>query len=277
MSKKKQPSTGGPYLSDLSVTEFLTLARLGFLPRGLVIGVCVYDAGFELSLSNGVTQEVTQVGTAMRAARRLAVARMREQAAAAGAEGVVGVRLEVEHHRWRGGHVVARFVAVGTAIAFDRAHAPPGMERAPSLALHDGPFTSDLSGQDFVTLVCAGYRPVSVALGNCVYQVSRRPLRNLWAKGNVEIAEYTQAFMNARETAMQNLEADLEQEHGRHDSGPDAPAGVVGMTVEETAHAGVANLIEYTAVGTAVTHLRNDDPRRAKTLPTPTLVVPLDV
>ena len=45
--------------------------------------------------------------------------------------------------------------------------------------------------------------PVSVALGNCVYEVSRLPLRNLWSRGNIEIAEYTQAFMNARETAMQ--------------------------------------------------------------------------
>ena len=34
-----------PALSDLSVTEFLTLSRVGFLPRGLVIGSCVFEAG----------------------------------------------------------------------------------------------------------------------------------------------------------------------------------------------------------------------------------------
>jgi uncharacterized protein YbjQ (UPF0145 family) len=276
--KKRRPAPGGdggPYLSDLSVTEFLTLARLGFVPRGLVIGVCVYDAGFEQGMT-GVTQEVVQVGQAMRSARRLAVQRMREQARAAGAEGVVGVRLEVEHHRWRGGHVVARFVALGTAIVFDPAYAPEGMEKARSLMLSDGPFTSDLSGQDFVTLLRAGYRPVSLALGNCVYEVARAPLRGLWARGNVEIEEYTQAFMNARETAMQNLEADLEAELGKHGQRPDAPCGVVGMSVEEVAHAGAENLIEYTAVGTAVAHLAADDPRRAPELPAPQLVVPLD-
>jgi uncharacterized protein YbjQ (UPF0145 family) len=276
MTKKR--AGGPPYLSDLSVTEFLTLSRLGFLPRGLVIGVCVYDAGFEQQTTGFVTQEITQVGQAMRAARRLAVGRMREQAREQGAEGVVGVRLEVEHHRWRGGHVVARFVAVGTSIAFDRSHAPAGLEKAPSLALADGPFTSDLSGQDFVTLVRAGYRPVSVALGNCVYQISRLPLRGLWSRGNIEIEEYTQAFMNARETAMQNLEADLEAELGKPGARgkPDAAVGVVGMTVEEIAHAGVANVIEYTAVGTAVAKLREDDPRREKELPAPQVVVPLD-
>ena len=34
-----------PALSELGVTEFLTLARVGFVPRGLVIGSCVYGAG----------------------------------------------------------------------------------------------------------------------------------------------------------------------------------------------------------------------------------------
>jgi uncharacterized protein YbjQ (UPF0145 family) len=219
--------------------------------------------------------EVTAIGQAMRAARKLAVRRMRNQADELGAEGVVGVRLSVEHHRWRGGHVVARFIAVGTAIAFDPTHAPPALANAPSLRLSRGPFTSDLAGQDFVTLLRAGYRPISIALGNCVYEVSATALRGLWAAGNVEIGEYTQAFMNARETAMQDLERDLEADFPK--GSQDAAIGVVGMTVEEQAHAGEMNLIEFTAVGTAVTHTRPDDPRRASELPAPIVVVPLDV
>ena len=36
---------------------------------------------------------------------------------------------------------------------------------------------------------------------------------------------------------------------------PDAPVGVVGMTVEESVHSGGGNVIEkYTAVGTAPSH-----------------------
>jgi uncharacterized protein YbjQ (UPF0145 family) len=268
--------TTHPQLSDLSVTEFLTLARVGFLPRGLVIGVAVYDAGVDSGLT-GITQEVTSIGQAMAAARRLAVRRLREQAKAVDAEGVVGVRLSVEHHRWRGGHIVARFVAVGTAIAFDQEHASPELRSAPSLALANGPFTSDLAGQDFVTLLRAGYRPVSIALGNCVYEVSRTALQGMWTAGNVEIGEYTTAFMNARETAMDNLQKDLERELGKPGSRADAPVGVVGMSVEEQAHAGAAQLIEYTAVGTAVAHLHKNDPRRARELPAPVVVVPLDV
>jgi uncharacterized protein YbjQ (UPF0145 family) len=262
-----------PYLSDLSVTEFLTLARLGFLPRGLVIGVSVYDAGFAQGMT-GMTVEVIGIGEAMRQARKLAVARMREQADRLDAEGVVGVRLSVEHHKWRGGHVVARFVAIGTAIRFDPKHAPPVLAKSPSLRLRGGPFTSDLAGQDFVTLLRSGYRPTAIALGNCVYEVSPQPLSGLWIAGNVEIAEYTQAFMNARETAMENLENDLEADLPK--GSPDKPVGVVGMTVVEQAHAGELNLIEFTAVGTAVAHLAPDDPRRAPQLPAPLVVVPLD-
>jgi uncharacterized protein YbjQ (UPF0145 family) len=185
------------------------------------------------------------------------------------------VRLSIEHHRWRGGHMVARFIAVGTAVAFEPRHAPPAFARAPSLRLNRGPFTSDLAGQDFVTLLRAGYRPISIALGNCVYEVAAAPLRGLWRAGNIEIAEYTQAFMNARETAMQDLERDVERDGAK--SGPDKPIGVVGMTVEEQAHAGELNLIEFTAVGTAVAHLHDHDPRRAPELPAPVVVVPLDV
>jgi hypothetical protein len=57
---------------------------------------------------------------------------------------------------------------------------------------------------------------------------------------------------------------------------PDAPVGVVGMNVSEAAHAGMRNVIEYTAVGTAVAHVKNGDPRRAATPPAPAIVVPLD-
>lgn len=258
-------------LSDLSPTEFLTLARLGFHPRGLVVGAAVYDAGWGNILNFGTT-ELTNLSQAMRTSRRLALSRMREQADALGAMGVVGVRLEVEHHSWHGGHNVARFLAIGTAIGFDEEYAAPELEGAPTLRVAGGPFTSDLSGQDFVLLLRAGYRPVTVAMGTCVYHLG--PQIGLAFSGNKEIDAYTKAFMNARETAMENMLKDLQKEIP---SGIDHPVGVVGMTVEEVAHAGAKNVIEFSAVGTAVTHLRPEDKRRAEKLPEPHVVVPLDV
>jgi hypothetical protein len=76
---------------------------------------------------------------------------------------------------------------------------------------------------------------------------------------------------------MDSLEKDLERELGKPGSGPDSPIGVVGMTVDEQAHAGEESLIEYTAIGTAIARLRADDPRKAQALPSPIVVVPLDV
>jgi uncharacterized protein YbjQ (UPF0145 family) len=219
----------------------------------------------------------------MRAARTMAVKRMRDQAAKLQAEGVVGVRLQVEHHRWRGGHQVVKIIALGTAVAFDHAHAAGDLRGAPSLHMADGrPFTSALSGQDFVTLLRAGYRPVSISVGCCVYELSGYGVFPYAQAGrNDEIAEYTQALFDAREVAMERMTQDLFAEFGlpgAHAAAghPDAPVGVVGMVVSEQAHAGVANVIEYTAVGTAVAHVREGDPRKAASPPAPAIVVPLD-
>src|SRR5689334_18131125 len=119
-----------PALSDLSVTEFLTLNRLGFVPHGLVVGASVYEADtrssagqvdlFAALFGGGPirqpvpTGEVRTLSEAVRAARMLAIERMRAQAAEVGASGVVGVHLDLEHHLWRGNHQVVKFVAIGT-------------------------------------------------------------------------------------------------------------------------------------------------------------------
>ena len=261
-----------PALSDLSVTEFLVLSRAGFLPMGLVIGTSVYDAGFTWNL--GQTREIPELGHAMHRARKLAVERMRAQAVEHGAEGVVGVRLDVEHHRWRGGHTVAKFVALGTAISFDREHAPQKLAHAPSLLLAGNrPFTSDLSGQDFVTLLRAGYRPVDVAMGSAVYEIDASLLYS-FTNVTEELIPYTQAFFNAREGAMDRLTEDLYKDHPK--DSPDSPAGIVGVTVDERVHQGSGFVVEYSAIGTAVAPLADGDPRRSMQLPNPTIVVPLD-
>ncbi len=265
---------GHPGLSELSVTEFLTLARVGWLPRGVAIGSCIFEAGNEYGWTVA-TQEVQALSQALRQARRLAVERMRSQAHALHADGVVDVRVKVEHDVWRGSRLVAKFLAVGTAVSFEATRAPEALRRAPSLRLADGkPFTSDLSAPDFVKLLRAGYRPISVAMGACVYGLDPRHLRDYRAR-DAEVSEYTQAFFDARETAMDRLQMDLFRDHP---SPPDVPVGIVGMDVTESFYGGgqTAPLVEFTAVGTAVAELDANDPRRAPHDARPQLVVPLD-
>jgi uncharacterized protein YbjQ (UPF0145 family) len=264
-------------LSELSVTEFLTLARIGFMPRGLVIGSCVFSAGTQYDWTVS-TAEVVALSNAMRSARKAAIQRMRVQAQKMGADGVVDVRLEVEHHLWRGARQVAKCVAIGTAVEFHRGHAPEALRNAPSLRLASGaPFDSDLTASDFVTLLAAGYRPITVAMGNCVYGLDPRGLRAYRGKDE-EITVFTQAFFDARETAMDRLQQDLYKEWPQ--GTPDCPCGIVGMTVTEGTYGGSGGsgppIVEFTALGTAIAPLADDDPRRTPQPPKPRLVVALD-
>ncbi len=127
--------------------------------------------------------------------------RMVAEAAAVGADGVVGVRLELI--MYQGGQEVMEFMAIGTAI---RSLTHPGEYRAPN----GQPFTSDLSGQDFYTLCRTGHLPVSFVFGTCVYHVAHQGMmQSLRQIGqNVEMPQYTQAVYEARELAMGRMQAE---------------------------------------------------------------------
>jgi uncharacterized protein YbjQ (UPF0145 family) len=248
---------------------------MGFLPHGFVVGSSIYEAGSQYDWTV-CTQEVTSISLALRAARGLAVRRLCEQAAEVGAEGVVGVRLRVEHDVWRGARQIAKFIASGTAIGFDPTHAPEHYRTAHTLRLGNGrPFTSDLSGHEFVALLRAGFRPVSLAMGACVFGLDPRESRK-YRDSDEEMAGYTQAFFDARETAMDRMQQDLFIDHPP--GSVDAPIGVVGMTVTESIYGGgqSAPIVEFTAVGTAIARLAPDDPRRSAEHPRPQLTMPLD-
>ena len=263
-----------PAFSELSVTEFLTLSRVGYFPHGLVIGSCIFEAGNQYDWTVA-TAEVTALSHSLRQARHLAITRMRDQAVQLGAEGVVDVRVQVEHDVWRGSRQVAKFIAMGTAIGFDPSHLPQ-LRSVPSLHLADGtPFTSDLTGPDFVTLLRAGYRPVTLAMGACVYGLDPRHLR-AYRTRDAEVSEYTQAFFDARETALDRLQQDLFKAHPN--GTPDAPVGIVGVSVSESLYGGgkSAPIVEFTAIGTAVAELAPNDPRRGPAHAKPQLVMSLD-
>ena len=107
---------------------------------------------------------------AMYSARHLAMTRMEEEADQLGADGIVGVRLDIGRYEW--GPNMAEFIAIGTAVK----HREGVLHRAPN----GRPFQSDLSGQEFWTLLRTGHRPVGMVMGSCVYHVGRRgPLKTL--------------------------------------------------------------------------------------------------
>ena len=153
---------------------------------------------------------MTVLSQAMYEARELAMTRMEEEADQLGADGVVGVRLDIGRYEW--GENMAEFIAIGTAVK----HRDGVLHRAPS----GRPFTSDLSGQEFWTLLQTGHRPVGMVMGSL--RLPRRPpgLRQSMAQTgrNVELPNFTQALYDARELAMERMQAEAQEARPRASS-----------------------------------------------------------
>jgi uncharacterized protein YbjQ (UPF0145 family) len=147
------------------------------------------------------------------------------------------------------GRNVAEFLAIGTAIK----HTGGAGESFKNS--RGKPFQSDLSGQELWTLVKAGYRPVGFVMGNCVYYVPPALLKAR-ATRSCELAQYTHALYDARELAIERLQAEAEAL---------GAVGIVDVTVSEQSHAWRTNyvnignaalqtgeMIELFVIGTAV-------------------------
>src|ERR1700735_4012475 len=232
IARMKQDVARGFFTSDLSVDEFLLVKQAGVEPLGVVLGSSIYHIGFQQAMWNQ-SQELGVLTQAMYHARELAMTRMEEEADQLGADGIVGVRLDIGRYEW--GADLAEFIAVGTAVR----HAGGELHRAPN----GRPFTSDMSGQDFATLLRAGYRPVGLVMGNCVYHVARQGmLASLRQIGrNVEMTNFTQALYEAREMAMERMQTEAEAVEA---------GGLVGVRLNQASHGWGSHVIEVMAVAT---------------------------
>jgi uncharacterized protein YbjQ (UPF0145 family) len=245
----------GPFFtSDLSVNEFMLVKQSGFHPLGLVVGSSMYHLGFSTPTGWTQSMEVESLSQAMYAARELAMTRMEEEATALGADGIVGMRIEIGNYDWA--EDLAGFMAIGTAVR--HAGGQPFKTR------EGKPFTSDLSGQDFAVLLSTGYAPLGLVMGSCVYHVAHqtwKQYRSTVMGKNVEMAGFTQAIYDAREIAMERMQAEAK------DLGAE---GIVGVRIEEKSHAWDSHVIEFLAIGTAIVR----HPHAAAAQP-PSLVLPV--
>jgi uncharacterized protein YbjQ (UPF0145 family) len=248
----KEDVARGFFTSDLSINEFLLVKQAGFDPVGLVLGSSIYHIGFQQS-NWSQNQEMGVLTQAMYHARELAMTRMEEEADQLGADGVVGVRLDIGRYEW--GADLAEFIAIGTAVK----HRGGELHRAPN----GRPFTSDLSGQDFSTLLRSGYRPVGLVMGNCVYHVAHQGLRAAWKQigRNQEMPTYTQALYEARELAQERMQAEATELQA---------GGIVGASINERSHGWGSHVIEFFAIGTAVVATSTEHE-----IEQPSLVLPL--
>jgi uncharacterized protein YbjQ (UPF0145 family) len=160
---------------------------------------------------------------------------MEEEADALGADGIVGVRLDIGRYEW--GESLAEFIAVGTAVK--------SRDGQSHRTIENKPFTSDLSGQDLFVLRKSGYRPVALVMGSCVYHVAHLTMRQAWKtlNTNIEMGNFTQSLYDARELAMGRMQA--EAVHLKAE-------GIVGVNLVQRSHGWESHVIEFFAVGTAV-------------------------
>jgi len=226
-----------PFTSDLTIDEVLLVEEVGFEPVELVMGSSYFHIGWQQSSSLMWTgnMELGDIGRMMDHARRVAIARMTQEAHACGADGVVGVRLEVE----REGHN-AEFTVLGTAVRRRTGDGANWRQRG------GAPFTCDLSGADFWALVRAGFRPVCFSFGVCVYHIAYQSLGQWFSSvgRNTEMPAYTQALYDARELALGRMQYDA--------LNAGATAGLIAVSVDESNHGWNSHILEMIAMGTGV-------------------------
>jgi len=116
-SHKALPSsaTVDPVTSDLTSEEMWNLASLGFMPLKLVLGTAVYSLGLIGGLKamfKGLARgEISDLTSLIYDAREHAIGLLKDEAAAIGADDVVGIKTHIHDV---GG--VIEFMAIGTAV-----------------------------------------------------------------------------------------------------------------------------------------------------------------
>jgi uncharacterized protein YbjQ (UPF0145 family) len=220
------------FTSGLSVNELALSREAGFRPLTQVMGSCFYNTGWQAypwvgagggapgvgsGLGDGRTFELEQQTGAWNEARRLALARLSEEARGADADAVVGVTLLRRHHDWAAGLI--EFVVVGTAVRSER------------YDLGGEPSLSNLSGQDFSKLFRHGFWPVGLVAGSTVAYVASgwtQQYSRGWGSArlrNQEMPDYTRGVYDARALAMDRVTRQA------HDLGAH---GVVGVALERS-------------------------------------------
>jgi uncharacterized protein YbjQ (UPF0145 family) len=247
---------GEAFSSDLAVSEWSALARLGVRPVTQVMGSSVFHVGWQPTYYN-VPTEVSVLSDAYNECRRLALGRLREEASACRADAVVGVRIEQGAHDWAAGAI--EFIALGTAVTLPPELATQARETV----------LSDLTGQEFALLCQAGMRPVGIAAHTSVHYVpasaqTQRAQSSMMASwANQELVDFSQGVYEAREKALASISSQV------RDLGGD---GIIGVQLGQSGrtHAVQRGLYEskdlevtFHVMGTVI----REDPSLAPTTP----------
>ncbi|MFF0147385.1 uncharacterized protein YbjQ (UPF0145 family) [Amycolatopsis sulphurea] len=173
--------------SLLSVPGAVGAEAAGFEPTGEVMGCVVQRIGWTSMIATTPGQQISTQAAFLREGYRLALARLRREAAAIRADGVLGIALSITPLD----EVMHEFVALGTAVRAQSAQRPGFV------------FTTELSGPDVGKLVQAGWVPAKVITGfgaHALYDYNMQFQTNTWA-GNTEVDAHTELVTAVRSAA----------------------------------------------------------------------------
>jgi uncharacterized protein YbjQ (UPF0145 family) len=200
----------------LSAPEFAAVAGAGFDPVGHVFGTAVAYLGFVSVASKcsgswsytGRTDIASAAGGPFNAllrklygVRRLALSRAVAKCEELGGDGIVGVTLSIRPFPAGG----TEFTFAGTAV------------RARTAIRPAAPFTSHVSGQEFATLLRAGWMPTALVFGIALgsrHDDSRTRSQTRRAQGNREVRGYTALVRDTRRDARDQMEHEVAAKGG---------------------------------------------------------------
>jgi uncharacterized protein YbjQ (UPF0145 family) len=249
----RRAAEGGAWTSLLSAPAAAGLEVAGFDPVGEVMGSIVQRIGWSSYYGCGATgwygaasRTVTSVqdprvgfapyAHALETGWGTAIGRMVTEAAAIGADGIVGVRLSQSGL----GNNAHEFTAIGTGV---RARCRTRPRRV---------FSSHLPGQDVAKLVLAGWVPTDLVIGIAVgirHDDWNTRQQRTWSAGNVEVGAYTELIHQTRSDARRAFAAHVRS------AGADG-AVVASMRLNsweiEPAEGHTDHVAESTIFGTAI-------------------------
>jgi len=255
-------AAGGAWTSLLTVPAALGVQAVGFEPVGEVMGSIVQQlgwAGYGGCGSFGWAGPIAsapQTGAfrpyldALYRGYDTALSRMAMEAAAIGADGVVGVRLTVSHL----GAGAREFTALGTAVR------GPGPDRPGRV------FRTTLPGQDVAKLAAAGWLPAEVVYGISVairHDDWSTRQQSSWGAGNVEVTGYTELLTHTRADARRRL-----AEHVARTGADGAIVSSMSVAVGEIepAENHRDHVAEATVFGTALLRVHTEATARTRSL-----------
>jgi len=204
----------------------------GFKPIKFVFGNVAYSIGIGGGIMGALKSlqrgEVHQYSEIFNTTRHLALTRIAQEAAAAGANAVVGINTSILPFQ-----MMQEMLMIGTA-----SHHP-----ALPAEFSTNPVTSDLTSEEMWNVISMGYMPLRLVLGVSVYSLGMvggiTSVLKSFVRG--EINELTTLIYEARQNAIAKIAADA-QAVGADD--------VVGIKTYVYQLGG--GVIEFMAIGTAV-------------------------